>query len=106
MSNYYEERIHRLLSSVSHNTLQMRISTIPDRNLAIALDILQPDDRNAIMNILPSAKKQRVVQERVYLGRLKITLKQKQVMAEALADKMNGGRSSAKGTWIAPGKKP
>ncbi|MCD6343213.1 MAG: hypothetical protein J7L76_05465 [Spirochaetaceae bacterium] len=43
MSNYYEERIHRPLSSVFHNTQQMRITSIPDRNLAIALDSLQMD---------------------------------------------------------------
>jgi len=103
-SAYYEERIHRLLTSVPYSVLQMRLSSFPDRNLAIALDILQTDDCNTIMRMLPGAKKMRVEQEQNYLERLKISLNQKQLIAVELADKMDGGRSGTRGTWIAPGR--
>jgi len=105
-SAYYEERIHRLLTSVPYAVLQMRLSSFPDRNLAIALDIVSAEDRNTVLNMLPGAKKLRVEQEQVYLERLKISLKQKQLIAVELADKMDGGRSGTRGTWIAPGRGP
>jgi hypothetical protein len=101
---YFDERIHRLLKSVPYPLLQMRLSSCPDRNLAIALDIIYEDDRYEILRMLPGTKKMRVEQERDYLERLKISLKQKQQIAEELADKMEGRRQNTRGTWIAPGR--
>ena len=104
-SSYYEERIHRLLSAVSPGKLQMRLSSVPDRNLAIALDMLLPEDRNAVLASLPDAKAVRVRQEQTYLGRLWVSAAQKRVMAEGLAEAMEGRRGVPGGTWIAPGQR-
>ncbi len=104
-SSYYEERIHRLLTEVSSGQLQMRISSVPDRNLAIALDMLLTEDRDSVLSLLPAAKAVRVRQEQAYLGRLKISAAQKRVMAEGLAEAMEGRSGSAGGTWIAPGSR-
>ena len=103
-SLYFEERIHRMLSQLSSGSLQTRISSIPDRNLAIALDIIQPDDRDALLALLPAAKARRVREEQEYLARLRITSAQKRLMAEGLANSMEGRRGAAGGTWIAPGR--
>ena len=104
-SLYYEERIHRLLSAVSPGQLQMRLSSVPDRNLAIALDMILPEDRNAVLASLPAAKAVRVRQEQTYLGRLRVSAAQKRLMAEGLAEAMEGRRTAPGGTWIAPGRR-
>ena len=103
-SSYFEERIHRLLSELPSGLLQTRLSSVPDRNLAIALDIIQRDDRDAILALLPGAKTRRVRQEEEYLERLRITAAQKRLTAERLADAMDGRGSTSGGTWIAPGR--
>lgn len=104
-SLYYEECIHRLLSAVSPGQLQMRLSSVPDRNLAIALDMILPEDRNAVLALLPAAKAVRVRQEQIYLGRLRVSAAQKRLMAEGLAEAMEGRSAAPGGTWIAPGRR-
>ena len=103
-STCFETRIHQLLETVSVNILQMRLASLPDRNLAIALEVIPSEDRERILSMLPSAKKSRVEQEQTYLSRLKLTGTQKILMAEGLADKIAGSAAAVKGTWIAPGK--
>ena len=103
--SYFEERIQLSLKSASAAQLQMRIASFPDRNLAIALDMIVPADQDRLLAILPAAKAKRVKQEQEYLGRLKITLSQKRLMAERLADALQGKGDSSGGTWIAPGGK-
>ena len=103
--SYFEERIQLSLNSASAAQLQMRIASFPDRNLAIALDLIVPADQDRLLAILPPAKAKRVKLEQEYLGRLKITLSQKRVMAERLADALEGKGDSSGGTWIAPGGK-
>jgi hypothetical protein len=101
--SYFEERIQNSLNFVSAAQLQMRIASFPDRNLAIALDMIVPADQDRLLAILPPAKARRVKLEQEYLSRLKITLSQKRLMAERLADALEGQSDSSGGTWIAPG---
>lgn len=75
----------------------------PDRNLAIAMDMLGPEDRSRIISVLPPAKSLRVEQEKTYLSRLRITARQKESMAVNLADILEGRGGASHGTWIAPG---
>jgi hypothetical protein len=103
--SYFEERIQLSIKSASAAQLQMRIASFPDRNLAIALDMIVPADQDRLLAILPTAKAKRVKQEQEYLGRLKMTLSQKRLMAERLADALEGKGDSSGGTWIAPGGK-
>lgn len=102
-SQYYEERIHRALVSLSSADLQNRILPFPDRNLAIAMDMLGPEDRSRILAVLPPAKAVRLEQENTYLSRLRITARQKESMAMNLADILDGRSRASHGTWIAPG---
>lgn len=103
VSQYYEDRIHRVLISLSSAELQNRIIPFPDRNLAIAVDLLSPEDRNRIKAVLPQAKLVRLEQEKAYLSRLRITARQKEIMAVKLADILEGKGGVPGGTWIAPG---
>ena len=81
----------------------MRISAMADRDLAIALEILIPEDRDAVLRVLPTAKAGRVAQEREYLSRLKVSSSHRRMMAERLAEAMEGLGGARGGTWIAPG---
>lgn len=103
-SSYYEERIRLLLASTPREQLQIRISSFPDRNLAIALSMLITEDQNTLLSLLPGKKAGRVRQEQEYLGRLKVSSVQKRIMAEQLADVMEGKGDKSRATWIAPGR--
>lgn len=103
ISRYYEDRIHRALISLPSAELQNRLLPVPDRNLAIALDMLSHEDRSRILLVLPKAKSLRLEQEKAYLSRLRLTARQKETMAVNLADVLEGRRGLSGGTWIAPG---
>ena len=102
-SNYYEQRILAALRSVPPGVLSMRLGAMADRDVAIGLDALVPEDRGAVLQALPAAKALRVRQELDYLSRLKVSPAHRQVMAERLADAMEGKGGRRGGTWIAPG---
>ncbi len=52
--SYFEERIQLSLKSASAAQLQMRIASFPDRNLAIALDMIVPADQDRLLAVLPA----------------------------------------------------
>ena len=104
-SAWYEQRILAALRILSPGVLGMRLGTMADRDLAIALEVLVPEDRESILHALPVAKEERVRQERVYMSRLLISPRHRQVMAERLADALEGRSDRRGGTWIAPGGK-
>ena len=101
---YYEEKIKTLLRTVSRSQMQMRLSSMADRDLALALEGVVYEDGLEILSRLPEAKAKRVRQEQEYLGRLRVTASQRRTMAERLADAMEGKGRDTGGTWIAPGR--
>ena len=102
MSGYYQQRIHRALDSIAAETLQLRVSSLPDRDLAMAIEALDSEDGRRILVLLPPAKAHRVKQEQDYLRRLRFNSSQLITMAERLADGLEGRGRRAGGTWIAP----
>lgn len=105
-SSWHEQRILTALSTVSQGILQMRLGSMADRDLAIALEALVTQDREAVLRAMPSAKAARVLQERDYLTRLKVSPDHRLEMADRLADALEGkgGGESRGATWIAPGR--
>ena len=104
MGGWYEQRIRRMLDSLSAATAQMRLAPMADRDLAVAVDQLLPEDREAVLARLPEAKSRRVRQEREYLTRLRVSPSHRRIMAERLADALEGRGGRRGGTWIAPGR--
>lgn len=101
--NYYERRILNALRTVAPEILQMRLSAMADRDLAIALDVLVSEDREAVLSRLPTAKAKRVRDEWAYMKRLFVSGSHRRIMAERLADAAEGKGTRGGGTWIAPG---
>ncbi len=102
--DYFERRILDALRFAAPEILQTRLSSMADRDLAVALDVLVPEDRAAVLSRLPAAKAARVGEERDYMQRLFVSDSHRRIMAERLADVMEGKGSRRGGTWIAPGE--
>ena len=101
-SGWYENRILSALRTLSPGILQMRLGSMADRDIAIALETLVHEDREAVIRALPAAKGLRVRQEREYMSRVFVSPSHRQEMAERLADALEGKAGSRGGTWIAP----
>jgi hypothetical protein len=68
----------------------------------MAIEALDSEDGRRILVLLPPAKALRVKQEQDYLSRLRFTSSQLIIMAERLADGLEGRGRRSGGTWIAP----
>ena len=101
-TGWYEQRILTALRTLPEGILQMRLGTMADRHIAIALESPVGEGREALIRALPAAKGSRVRQEREYLGRLFVSPAHRQKMAERLADALEGQSGPRGGTWIAP----
>ena len=102
---YYEIRLHQLLTGGISPELERRLSTMADRDLAIALSSLIQEDRLELLSHMPAAKAFRVRQESEYLSRLRVSASQRRLMAERLIALLEGENSGHGGTWIVPGRR-
>ena len=103
--SWYEQRILSALHSLSPGIVQMRLGSMADRDIAIALEVLVPEDIESLLRALPAAKGVRVRQEKEYMSRVFVSPAHRQEMAERLADALEGTGHRRGGSWIAPGRR-
>lgn len=97
-----EQRLLKIMKVLPHAEVHNRLMRITDRELAICMLYIEENQRPAILNLLGSVKRQRVIQEIGYVSHLRLRYPQYRMVIEKVIGVISGQDEGNIRSYIRP----